>query len=69
MAICAQCERCGRLATKDLKWVLQLYDLQAHVQGEELLCVCGNKIWKFVEREQSELASDVLVLDKVVLKN
>jgi len=68
MVIGAKCERCGRLATKDLKWVSQLYNLQSRAQGEELVCVCGSKFWKFVEVEQNGITPDILVMDEVALR-
>ena len=55
--ICVKCAECGRLGTKDLKW------LQVEETSEEvLLCTCGNRKWKFVEMDTGFIGDDVLVI-------
>lgn len=56
--VCVSCKKCGRLATKDLKWV-------AADNGTEeiLLCVCGGKEWEFVRRDSSGLLPNILVIN------
>lgn len=57
--ICVKCDECGRLGTKDMKWIKQ-----DDGKEEVLLCVCGNRQWKFVEKAVDFITSDVLVVNR-----
>ena len=64
VVICVKCDRCDRLGTNDLKWTRKL-DILRGPEGEELLCVCGNKTWKFIEVDSDKVTSDLMVIKDV----
>ena len=59
--ICVKCDVCGKLGTKDLPWV-QVEETKEEV----LLCVCGNRKWKFVEMDSGFLGPEILVVSMAV---
>lgn len=56
--ICMKCDECGRLGTKNMTWI------KANEKEEVLLCLCGNRQWKFVEKSVNEVTPDVLVMNR-----
>lgn len=53
--ICARCDKCGRLATKDLEW-------KKNGDSETMICRCGNNQWQFVEQSTNFVTPDVLII-------
>lgn len=61
IVVCVKCADCGRLGQKDMKW-------QKSEDGKEehLVCSCGGRNWKFVEKASNFIGPDVLVIQKGV---
>ncbi len=59
--VCVKCDECGRLATKDLQWVRV-----EETREEVLLCICGNRKWKFMEMSSRFIGDDTLVVSAAV---
>ena len=61
MVTCLKCDECGMIATKDLEWHKTISGGAAE---EVLICICGNRQWKFVEKHESFIGPNVLVINR-----